>query len=130
MEFGTHCFDGYIFLFQKGGLFSKRLHIWIEEEWGTRPFIYFCSFCLFIQLHCFFCFVRKKLFCSSKKIVLCIADCVLYCLSYCITLVCKFANIKYKSYSYKCMKFFFKKCWVCVLMYKYMIYMWGQYDRE
>jgi len=124
LEFGTHCFDGCIFLFQKGGIFSKRLHIWIEEEWGTRPFIYFCSFCLSIQLHCFL-LCEKKVVLLIQKIVLCIADFVLYCLSYCITLVCKFANIKYKSYSYKCMKFFFKVLCVlcvCICVQVYAIY--------
>ena len=58
----------------------KRLHIWIEEEWGTRPFIYFCSFCLFIQLHCFL-LCEKKVVLLIQKIVLCIADFVLYCIA-------------------------------------------------
>ena len=54
------------FCFKKVAYF-QRLHIWIEEEWGTRPFIYFCSFCSFIQLHCFFCFVRKSCFAHPKN---------------------------------------------------------------
>jgi hypothetical protein len=70
-----------------------------------------------------------------QKIVL---YCVLYLLHSCIVLhccahnlVCKFRENKI-SYNYIFMKFPLKGCvyCVCVLVYKYMLYMWWQYDRE
>ena len=105
------------FFVSKGGIFSKGCIYGLKRNGGLgRLFIFVHSVCPFSCI--VFCFVRKKLFCSSKK---------LYCVSltlYCIVLlkllynlVCKFANIKYKSYSYKCLKFFFKKCCVCTSVY-------------
>ena len=120
------------FCFKKVAYFQKGCIYGLKRNGGLgRLFIFVHSVCPFSCIVFLLC--EKKLFCSSKK---------LYCVSltlYCIVLlkllynlVCKFANIKYKSYSYKCMKFFFKSCvyCVCVLVYKYMQYMWGQYDRE
>jgi len=104
----------------------------LKRRWDSAVFIFHSGFVSFI---CIVCCEKSCVFAHPKNctVYYCIDSCIV-CLCYnkTIVLVCKFAKIKYKKFTAVYAWSFSLKvlCSVCVMVYKYMLYMWRQYDRE